>query len=153
MNIIEVEAIQLYSQYTIEQIQRVRKKYPDIKILKVMSEKSQENGKSDDEFIAYYDEYVDAILLDSFFEGGTGVTGDWEHCREIVQKCKSPVFLAGGLTADNVAKAIEIVKPFGVDVENGVGTRMPDGIRLKNMLKCRLFIEKVREADWYLKKI
>ncbi|MEN8217071.1 MAG: hypothetical protein ABFS56_12030 [Pseudomonadota bacterium] len=37
-------------------------------------------------------------------------------------------------------------------VENGVSNRLPDKRRVKNMLKCRLFIEKVKEADWKIRK-
>lgn len=151
---IRVDAIQLYNQFSREQLQQIRDQTDGrAKILKVMSEKSAENKRDDNDFIAYYDDYVDAFLLDSFWEGGSGLTGDWDHCAEIVRKCHSPVFLAGGLTADNVGSAIEKVKPFGVDVENGVSTRMPDGRRLKNMLKCRLFVEKVKEADFRLGRL
>nr|VFJ66574.1 MAG: phosphoribosylanthranilate isomerase [Candidatus Kentron sp. FW] len=154
LDIIDVDAIQLYNQLSHEQIQQLRgRTHGETKLIKVMSEKPEENQRDDSDFIAYYDKYVDAFLLDSFWEGGTGVTGDWDHCAEIVHECSSPVFLAGGLTADNVAEAIDIVRPFGVDVENGVSTRMPDGLRLKNMLKCRLFVEKVKEADWRLGRV
>ena len=154
LDIIRVDAIQLYNQCSREQIQQIRDKTGGrVKILKVMSEKSAENQRDDDDFIAYYDDYVDAYLLDSCWEGGSGLPGNWDHCAEIVRKCNSPVFLAGGLTADNVGQAIEKVKPFGVDVENGVSTRMPDGRRLKNMLKCREFVEKVKEADFRLKRL
>jgi len=57
-----------------------------------------------------------------------------------------------GLTVDNVYQAIQTVQPFGVDVENGVSDRLPDKRRVKNMLKCRLFVEKVKEADWKIRK-
>jgi len=149
LSILEVDAIQLYNHASREEILEIRKKTENhVKIIKVISEKPEENNADDDTFIRYYDEIVDAFLLDSSWIGGTGVTGDWEHCAEIVSKCKSPVFLAGGLTSANVRQAIEKVRPFGVDVENGVSDRLPDGLRVKNMLKCRLFIEKVKEADW-----
>jgi phosphoribosylanthranilate isomerase len=151
LDIVQFDAIQLYNHCSREDIKKIRDHTPSyIKILKVMSEKSAENGVDDNAFIARYDDIVDAFLLDSFYEGGTGMTGDWEHSADIVRQCQSPVFLAGGLTADNVQQAIAKVRPFGVDVENGVSDRMPDGRRLKNMLKCRLFIEKVRTADWQL---
>lgn len=154
LDIVRADAIQLYKQFSREQIRQLREKTDGrLKILKVMSEKPAENQLDDDDFIAYYDDYVDAFLLDSFWEGGSGLTSDWEHCAEIVRKCHSPVFLAGGLTADNVGNAIEKVKPFGVDVENGVSTRMPDGRRLKNMLKCRSFVEKVKETDFRLGRL
>ncbi len=154
LSIIDVDTIQLYNDVSRDDVIAIKNKYPDIKILKVMSEKSEENfTKDDDEFIQYYYDIVDAFLLDSFREGGTGITGNWSHCAEIVKKTKIPVFLAGGLTADNVEEAINEVRPFGVDVENGVSNKLFDGIRVKNMAKCRLFIEKVQEADWKLNKL
>ncbi len=153
LSVIEIDAIQLYNDCSKQDVLLFKEKFNRVKIIKVMSEKSDENFTDDDEeFIRYYDDLVDAFLLDSFRIGGTGVTGDWAHCSEIVQKCQSPVFLAGGLTVDNVYQAIQTVQPFGVDVENGVSDRLPDERRVKNMLKCRLFVEKVKEADWKIRK-
>lgn len=70
---------------------------------------------------------VNALLLDSGNRslqvkelGGTGRTHDWALSREIREKVRCPVFLAGGLTPQNVAEAISIVRPFGVDVCSGV---------------------------------
>lgn len=70
---------------------------------------------------------VDAVLLDSGDPdlpvkelGGTGRTHDWEVSRRIVEALDRPVFLAGGLTPDNVRAAIERVRPFGVDICSGV---------------------------------
>jgi phosphoribosylanthranilate isomerase len=70
---------------------------------------------------------VDALLLDSGRPheavkvlGGTGRTHDWAISRRIVEAVACPVFLAGGLRADNVAAAIAAVRPFGVDVCTGV---------------------------------
>ncbi|MES1223341.1 MAG: phosphoribosylanthranilate isomerase, partial [Bacteroidota bacterium] len=54
--------------------------------------------------------------------GGTGNVHDWEISREIVKNVTVPVFLAGGLNAQNVKQAIETVRPFGVDVCSGVRT-------------------------------
>lgn len=70
-----------------------------------------------------YDTVADALLVDSLDEdgaGGTGDTHDWERTRELVESLESPVVLAGGLTPDNVAEAVETVRPFGVDVASGV---------------------------------
>ncbi len=72
---------------------------------------------------------VDALLLDSGNQklavkelGGTGRIHDWTISRKIVESVKVPVFLAGGLNAENVADAVKQVKPFGVDVCSGVRT-------------------------------
>jgi len=73
--------------------------------------------------------YVNALLLDSGNPslarkelGGTGRVHDWAVSRRIVETVKVPVWLAGGLRADNVRDAIAAVRPFGVDVCSGVRT-------------------------------
>jgi phosphoribosylanthranilate isomerase len=72
---------------------------------------------------------ADALLLDSGNQllpvkelGGTGRTHDWTLSAEIVKKSSVPVFLAGGLNADNVGDAIRAVRPFAVDLCTGVRT-------------------------------
>jgi phosphoribosylanthranilate isomerase len=74
-------------------------------------------------------EMVDAILLDSGNPklkvkelGGTGRVHNWKLSRQIRNKSKCPVFLAGGLTPKNVRQAIEEVQPFAIDVCSGVRT-------------------------------
>jgi phosphoribosylanthranilate isomerase len=73
--------------------------------------------------------HVDAVLLDSGNPalpvkelGGTGRTHDWRTSRSIREAVGVPLWLAGGLTPENVAEAIETVRPFGVDVCSGVRT-------------------------------
>jgi len=73
--------------------------------------------------------HVDAILLDSGNQklavkelGGTGKTHDWTLSRRIRETIDIPLFLAGGLTPENVAWAIQEVGPFGIDVCSGVRT-------------------------------
>lgn len=66
---------------------------------------------------------ADALLVDSVDAdggGGTGETHDWERTRDIVSDLDVPVILAGGLTPDNVAEAVETAQPFAVDVASGV---------------------------------
>ena len=72
---------------------------------------------------------VDALLLDSGNPrlevkelGGTGRRHDWGLSRKIVETCGKPVFLAGGLNAENVREAVDAVGPFGLDVCSGVRT-------------------------------
>ena len=72
---------------------------------------------------------VDFLLLDSGNPnlkvrelGGTGRIHNWKISKRIVELSKVPVFLAGGLRPDNVAKAIKSVKPYGLDLCSGVRT-------------------------------
>jgi phosphoribosylanthranilate isomerase len=72
---------------------------------------------------------VDALLLDSGVPdapvrvlGGTGRVHDWEISRRIALASPVPVFLAGGLTPENVTEAIRTVRPFGVDLCTGLRT-------------------------------
>ncbi len=71
--------------------------------------------------------FVDAVLLDSGNPllavkelGGTGRTHDWEVSRRIRESIDRPLFLAGGLNPKNVREAIDLVRPYGVDVCSGV---------------------------------
>jgi phosphoribosylanthranilate isomerase len=88
---------------------------------------------------------TDAYLLDAFSpeaRGGTGEKFNWALAIE-AQKFGKPVFLAGGLTPENVADAVRTVRPFGVDVSSGV-ERTPGK---KDHAKICAFIAAVRKAD------
>lgn len=67
---------------------------------------------------------IDALLVDTKVggrSGGTGVPHDWtlsRRIRDAIAPC--PLILAGGLTPDNVREAIELVRPYAVDVSSGV---------------------------------
>jgi phosphoribosylanthranilate isomerase len=68
---------------------------------------------------------IDAILLDSgsaAARGGTGMPFDWNAALPIVQRIKEifPVIIGGGLSSANVAEAIRLFKPWGVEVVSSV---------------------------------
>ena len=83
---------------------------------------------------------VDALLLDSGNPrlavkelGGTGRVHDWSVSRRIREQSPKPVFLAGGLRADNVRRAVAAVRPFGLDLCGSVRTDdVLDGQKLRN---------------------
>jgi phosphoribosylanthranilate isomerase len=147
LNTLSVDTLQLYPDWPVELLADLRIQFPKLRILKVMSAQPEENNPANDlEFLKMYQNYVDGFLLDSFRRGGTGIPADWDHCANIVRQTPLPVFLAGGLTIENVEEAIRRVNPFGVDVENGVSTRIVGGPLVKNMEKCRDFVAAVKKA-------
>lgn len=97
--------------------------------------------ESDLEEIRRYD--VDYILVDANVKnsfGGTGVVSNWDLARSAGQH--RPLFLAGGLAADNVEIAIASVNPFAVDVASGVEASPGK----KDYRKMEEFIKKARRA-------
>ena len=93
-------------------------------------------------------EQIFALLLDAQSNGtfgGTGTTFDWKGTRAMVQVISRqlPVIIAGGLTSLNVAEAIRILQPFGVDVSSGIEAQRGK----KDPEKIRAFIEAVRCAN------
>jgi len=71
-------------------------------------------------------EMVVALVLDAYHEtklGGANKVSDWTLAASAVRLAKVPVFLAGGLTPENVVDAVRAVHPFGVDVSSGVELR------------------------------
>jgi phosphoribosylanthranilate isomerase len=105
--------------------QQIRTALPYLKIVQVVHVTGQ-SSINEAQILA---PMVDALLLDSGNPnlevkelGGTGRVHNWEISREIVKLVDKPVFLAGGLNAENVREAIEVVRPYGLDVCSGVRT-------------------------------
>jgi phosphoribosylanthranilate isomerase len=88
---------------------------------------------------------TDAWLLDAYVpdqRGGTGARFNWDLAVE-AQKLGRPIFLAGGLTPENVAEAVRRVRPYAVDVSSGVEA-LPGQ---KDHRKVREFIRAAKSAD------
>lgn len=121
----ETNTIQIVDELQDREYAAIRDALPTVKLVQVIhviSDRSVEEA-------AELAEHVDAILLDSGNPslavkelGGTGRRHDWGLSRRIVETCGKPVFLAGGLNADNVREAIDTVQPFGLDLCSGVRT-------------------------------
>jgi phosphoribosylanthranilate isomerase len=88
--------------------------------------------------------HVDALLLDSGNPalavkqlGGTGRTHNWTLSRRIRDAIRIPLFLAGGLNAANVAEAIAVVEPFGLDLCSSVRTNDElDPVKLRSFFEA-----------------
>ncbi len=117
--------IQLCDRLKTESYRELREAMPGIGLVQVI----HVNHETALEEASAVGPYVNGILLDSGNQtltvkqlGGTGRTHDWSLSRRIRQKVNVPVFLAGGLTPENVGEALGKVQPFAVDVCNGVRT-------------------------------
>lgn len=91
--------------------------------------------------------HADALLIDAYVAGkvgGTGVPLPWEALAEAVAAVRGtkPLVLAGGLTPDNVARAIAVLRPDVVDVSSGV-ERSPG---VKDHARMRAFMDAVNET-------
>lgn len=77
--------------------------------------------------------------------GGTGESFDWDQLAQVLQNVqpKVPIILAGGLTPDNVGRAIATVRPYAVDVSSGVEAERG----VKDPARIRDFCHAVRQAD------
>ena len=100
----------------------------------------------DVDLIEYGSMYAGAsgLLLDAYSQGargGTGETFDWDI---IPSELEIPIVLAGGLTPNNVAAAIDCVRPWAVDVSSGVEGALKG---LKETILVRDFINEVKNAD------
>ncbi len=97
--------------------------------------------KSDTNLVQYAEDFsaAKALLLDTYAEGVAGGTGQVFDWNLIPKELAKPVILAGGLTADNVALAISLVKPYAVDVSGGV--EASKGI--KDVAKIAAFMQQV----------
>ena len=93
--------------------------------------------------------HVDAVLMDSRTAtavGGTGLAFDWEAARKtLLQNTGAPmrIVVAGGLTPANVAEAIAMLRPWGVDAVSGVETAPGR----KDPAKVREFIRRARSGN------
>jgi phosphoribosylanthranilate isomerase len=129
---LRVNTIQICDRLELPSYRILREGLPGVSLVQVIHVTGSE---SVDEAITVAP-FVDAVLLDSGNQllpvkelGGTGRIHDWNLSVQIREAIDIPLFLAGGLKAENVADAITHVRPFGVDVCSGVRTdgRLDEG--------------------------
>jgi phosphoribosylanthranilate isomerase len=133
---LKLHAAQLHGDETPEDVAEVARSLPVFKAFRV----------EPDFPLATLDEYTEAyaFLFDAAHTGqygGTGRTTDWDVARRATVGRR--IILAGGLNVENVAAAVRIVRPYGIDVASGVESR--PGRKDHGLL--REFIEEVRRAE------
>ena len=121
----QVTTIQLVDRFPLSEYNIVRRELSRIRIIQVIHVRDDSAVKEASAVVPY----VDGLLLDSGNPtlavkelGGTGRVHNWSISKQICEAIDIPLFLAGGLKPKNVREAIEIVRPYGVDVCSGVRT-------------------------------
>jgi phosphoribosylanthranilate isomerase len=121
--LVRPHVVQLHGGMPVDAIAALRRECPALRIIgcvHVDGERTVEDARR-------AAPHVDAVILDTKTAtriGGTGVTHDWSISRRVRDALPAtPIILAGGLTPDNVARAIGEVRPYAVDVNSGVSAR------------------------------
>ena len=127
-----IDVAQLHGHEDEEYIGRLRMLAPGKPIIKAFVVRSKEDLKAAEKSSADY------LLLDS----GTGTGKAFDH--ELLKNANitKSWFLAGGMTPENVGDAVDILRPFGVDVSSGIETE-----GMKDPGKMKRFVEAVKSAD------
>lgn len=123
--LVHTNTIQIVDALSEGTYQQIKKALPSVKIVQVIHVLNEHSVTEALEIA----EQVDALLLDSGNPnldvkvlGGTGKTHNWNLSKMIVDQSSVPVFLAGGINAENVRAAIDTVQPFGIDLCSSVRT-------------------------------
>lgn len=135
---IDVDYIQLHSHLPETEVEKIKQALPNTKLLRLIHIAEDGTILNDLSKIKYVDFYfTDSINLKTNQVGGTGLLHSWETDKKLVETLDKPVFVAGGLTPENVGEIVKFCKPYGVDVNSGC--RATGGGRDKN--KMKLFVE------------
>ena len=112
--------IQLHSDILESEVEKIAISLPNIKLVRLIHISKEGNIITDYSKMKYVDYYLlDSFNLKTNQVGGTGLTHDWNKSKELIKILNKPTFLAGGLNPENVAEAIKVSKPYGVDVNSG----------------------------------
>jgi phosphoribosylanthranilate isomerase len=138
--------VQLHGEIERDELKRLRILDPNLTVIK-----SLVIGMRDDRaleaMLRELTPFVDAFITDTFdpntgASGATGKTHDWRVSRRLVELADRPVILAGGLTPENVKRAILEVRPAGVDSHTGV----EDTSGRKSREQVEKFLSEANEA-------
>lgn len=131
---IDTDYIQLHSDILETEVAKIRNAFPDKKLIRIVH--ILQNGEilTDVSKIKYVDFYfTDSINFETNQVGGTGLEHDYNIDKKFIQSVDKPVFVAGGLTPDNVEAVVKLCRPYGVDVNTGC--RGENGFRDKQKVK------------------
>ena len=138
----KTNTVQLVDSVPLPSLAKLRRLLPDVRLVQVVHVR----GETSVQEALQIAPLVDELLLDSGNPslavkelGGTGRLHDWNLSRRIVELAGVPVWLAGGLNTANARRAIEAVRPHGLDVCTG--------LRLNGALDASLLEEFARAVS------
>ena len=139
---INTDYIQLHSHLDESEVEKIHIALPNKKLLRLVHINSDGKILNDISKFKYVDFYFTySINLKTNQFGGTGLSHNLETDKYLCQTLDKPVFIAGGLTPENVNEAVNFCKPYGVDVNSGC--RGKDGLR--DQIKTRNFVINARK--------
>ena len=138
--------VQLHGDIGRDEVKRLKTLAPSLTVIKSLVV-GMRDDKALEAMARELSPLVDAFITDTFdpktgASGATGKTHDWRVSRRLVELSPRPIILAGGLTAENVRRAILEVRPAGVDSHTGV----EDSTGRKSREKVRKFLSEAYEA-------
>jgi phosphoribosylanthranilate isomerase len=133
---LKLDAAQLHGDESVEIVEEIARVLPVIKAFRVEPEFPLATL---DEFPGVFAFLFDAAQTGQY--GGSGRTSDWDVARRAAVERR--IILAGGLKVENVAAAIRIVRPYGIDVASGVESQPGK----KDHGRLHEFIQEVRRAE------
>jgi phosphoribosylanthranilate isomerase len=138
--------VQLHGNIERDELKRLKTLDPNLTVIKSLVIGMHEE-KTLEALVSKLSPFVDAFITDTFdpktgASGATGKTHDWRISQRLIELADKPVILAGGLTPENVKRAILEVRPAGVDSHTGV----EDSNGRKSREKVRKFVSEAQEA-------
>ncbi len=143
---LNVSIVQLQGEISVSELSQLKLIAPDLHLIKSLIVRDNNISELKNAVIDFAP-YVNAFITDTYDSatGACGVTGkthDWSISHKIVELSPLPVILAGGLNSYNVGKAIQEVRPAGVDAHTGVEDRT--GRKSKELVEA--FVSEARDA-------
>ncbi|MFD1774170.1 phosphoribosylanthranilate isomerase [Paenibacillus rhizophilus] len=140
--------IQLHGNESPAFCREVKKAFPDVQVWKALPVAAEINDTDNNgSLLESYAGTIDALLLDTYDpaqRGGSGRTFAWEEIPAYRKRAGAmgvPLYVAGGLSPDNVDGLLAAYAPDGVDVSSGVES---DGV--KDIAKITAFVERVKQS-------
>ena len=128
-------------------VEKLRARLPGLPIMQAVSVAGQDAIQT----ALAYQAVSDYLILDTQAPdiagiGASGIVHDWNISRQLVEQVKIPVILAGGLSSENVAEAIRVVRPWAVDSLTHTNQLLPGGGFRKDLQRIKRFVTAARAS-------